>query len=498
MRRAHGLTPAITVEITDLNHRGEGVGRWQGQVIFVRGAIPGDVVRAELVEQAGRAGAGSARGGPARGGPQRGELQRGGLHGGGTQRRYARARLREVVTPSPDRVSPVCPVASRCGGCQLQALAYPAQLAWKERMVRETLRRVGHLEVEVAPTLGMDYPWAYRNKAIFPLGLERGRVVGGCFEPGTHRVVDVGECPLQHRLNNQVLNAGRQLVEELCIPVYDEISDSGFARHIISRVAVSRGEGMAILVTRYRLPPEWKQAKWPGDLPGRWMAAVPHLLSVYQNVNARQTNVIMGEEDILLEGRSTIEDRLLGLSFTISPRSFYQVNPVQAEAMYRLVASWAALEAGDEAVDVYCGVGTIALVLAQAGARVTGVEEVPEAVADARHNAIRNGLEGTRFLCGQAEKVLPELLEATRPAVVVLDPPRQGAKPEVLAAVARARPPRVIYVSCAPATLARDLAGLVATGYSVVRVQPVDMFPQTAHVETVVLLQTRHSQEPAS
>lgn len=443
----------VTLDITDLNHRGEGVGRWQGMTVFVRGAFPGDRVRAVVLE---------------------------------TRKSYARARLQDVLIPSPHRVPAPCPVAGVCGGCQLQGLAYPAQLAWKQRYVREVLRRIGGLDVEVAPAAGMDHPWGYRNKAQFPLGTRGGKLVAGCFEPGTHDIVEIDRCALQHEANNRALAAARSLLEELRIPVYDELADRGFARHLVTRVGARTEEIMGVVVTRYWRP---RGAVWPGAFPGRWMGAVPGLVSVYQNLNPRRTNVIMGEEDRLLLGKPVIEDRLLGLTFRISPHSFYQVNPHQAEVMYTLVRNWAGLGESELALDVYCGVGTIALVLAAQGAQVVGIEEVAAAVQDARENARANGLDHVQFVCGKAEDVLPGLMEKRLPQVVVLDPPRQGVARTVLEALLKAGPPRVIYVSCAPATLARDLAVLVQGGYRVLAVQPVDMFPQTAHVESVARLE---------
>ncbi|HHY95528.1 MAG TPA: 23S rRNA (uracil(1939)-C(5))-methyltransferase RlmD [Firmicutes bacterium] len=468
----------MRLTITDLNHRGEGVGREQGLAVFVPGAVPGDVVRVELSER---------------------------------KKSHARARLVDVIEPSPDRVAALCPVAAACGGCQLQFLSYPAQLRWKRQYLQETLRRVGGLSVEVAPTMGMEHPWGYRNKGQFPLGRQGGRVVAGCFAPGTHRIVPVEHCPLQHPAGNRVLAAGRSLLEEMHIPIYDEVADRGFARHLISRVAVHTGQSMGVLVTRQWTPPAPPaSADWPGAFPRRWAEMAPGLASVYQNLNPRRTNIIMGPQDRLLWGRPAIEDQLLGLRFLISAHSFYQVNPYQAEAMYALVREWAALRGDEMVLDLYCGVGTIALVLAAAGQgrspSVVGVEEVPQAVADARQNARLNGLDRVEFLCGRAEDILPSLLADRAPRVVVLDPPRQGVDARVLTALVGAASGtggmsapsraaaggggacRLIYVSCHPATLARDLAILVQGGFHLERVQPVDMFPQTAHIETVASL----------
>lgn len=441
----------VELEIRSLGHAGEGVGRHRDFTLFVPGGLPGDRLRVQVTE---------------------------------VKATYGRARLLAVLAPAPGRVAPPCPVFGACGGCQLQHLDYAAQLAGKRQQVEDALVRIGKLiGVTVHPTLGMADPWHYRNKAQFPVGLDGGRLVAGPYAPGTHRVVDVDACLIQHPVANQVLQAVKALAVRHSVPVYQETTRTGVLRHVLVRVSRHSGEAMAVLVTATRALPR------AGALVRELQAAVPALASVWQNVNPRPTNVVLGEENIHLAGRRTLEDTIGGLRFHLSPASFYQVNPQQTEVLYRQALAYAGLSGGETVIDAYCGVGTISLFLARQAARVYGVEVVPAAMADARVNAAANGIANAEFLLGEAEDVLPRLQrQGVRPDVIVFDPPRKGCGEAALAAAAAMAPARMVYVSCNPTTLARDLALLRERGYRTLEVQPVDMFPHTAHVECCSLL----------
>jgi 23S rRNA (uracil1939-C5)-methyltransferase len=444
------------LEITGLTQRGQGVGRAGAEVVFVPFAVPGDRVLVSIAQR---------------------------------RRNYWLGEIVRVITPSPARSDPPCSVYEPCGACQLQGLRYEAQLEWKQAAVRDALRRIGRLgEVQVHPTWPAPQPWEYRNKAGFPVGRQRGRLVAGCYAAGTHHIVDTQSCLIQHPVNNAILARSREVIAELGLSIYDPGSDRGFVRYIMGRVAPGTGEAMAIIVTRTRRFPQ-------GRRYGRaLMQAVPGLQSVVQNVNPARTNIMLGPETHVLAGKQHIDDILgndeLGrLRFRISPLSFYQVNSAQAVNLYAFAVRYAGLTGVETVLDLYTGVGSLALFLARRARAVLGVEEVAAAVADARTNARLNHIENARFMTGRAEQVLPRLLgERFQAGVVVFDPPRAGCDQEVLRAAARLKPKRMVYVSCYPATLARDLAYLGGLGYAVREVQPVDMFPMTTHVECVALV----------
>lgn len=465
----------VTAEISGLGHAGEGVGRVQGFAVFIPDALPGDVVRARITE---------------------------------VKKNYARADLLEVVTSSPERVAGRCPVHRECGGCQLQHMAYGAQLNWKRQRVVDALERIGGFTViagagavrdaggeslgapgdpdadsgeeavRVLPTLGMENPWHYRNKAQYPVGMSNGRVVMGFFARGTHEIVESPECYIEHPVNTRVMKVSARILDALGISVYDERTGRGVVRHVLSRVSFATGEAMVVLVTNGRELPR------RDEFIAQLTAAVPQVVSISQNVNTAFTNVILGRETIHLWGKDHIVDKIGDLKFKISPRSFFQVNPVQTEVLYHKAREYADLSGGELVVDAYCGIGTIALFLADKADRVVGIEEVPEAIEDARENAGLNGVHNAEFHVGRVEDVLPDMVRrGLRPDVVVLDPPRAGCERAVLEAIAAAEVPRVVYVSCNPSSLARDLAILREKGYRTVEVQPVDMFPHTSHVE---------------
>jgi 23S rRNA (uracil1939-C5)-methyltransferase len=441
----------IPVEIHGLGHSGEGVGRFEGLTVFVPGGVPGDRLEAKVTE---------------------------------VKKNYARAVVSAVVTPSPDRVVPPCPVVGECGGCQLQHIAYPAQLELKRQQVVDALERLGKLTaIPVHPTLGMEEPWRYRNKAQFPVGARSGRVVAGFFAPGTHRIIDIAECEIQHPLGNQIMREVKELAQRFGVPIYDERAHRGVLRHVLARVGRGTGEAMAVLVTN---GPEFPNGH---KIAQALMERIPGIVSVVQNINPEQTNVVLGRKSKVLAGQDHIIDHIGDLSFAISPVSFFQVNPAQTEVLYGKALEYASLTGGETVLDIYCGIGTISLFLARQARDVIGIEVVPPAIADARVNAERNGVGNVRFICGDATEEMPRLAgEGIKADVIVVDPPRKGCDEPVLRAMAEMAPERIVYVSCNPASLARDLGLLRELGYRTLEVQPVDMFPHTAHVECCSLL----------
>lgn len=451
-KRPVSLGQSYTIDIVGMGHSGEGVGRYHDFTVFVPHALPGEKVKATVTT---------------------------------VKASYAKARLEAVLAPAVDRIVPRCPVYERCGGCQLQHLAYPAQLAAKRQTVVDALSRIGKLaDVVVKPTLAAEEPWRYRNKMQFPVGLAGGRLAVGCFAQGSHDIIDIDDCLIQQAANNEVARAVRAIVADLGLAPYDERTGRGLIRHVLGRVGTASGEVMVVLVTaRAELPQQ-------EAIVNRLRAAVPGLVSIVHNVNSERTNVILGRRTATIWGRDTIRDRLGEFVFEISALSFFQVNSAQAAVLYAQTVDYAGLTGRETVIDAYCGTGTIALFLARRAAKVYGVEVVAPAIADAIKNAAANGIANAEFLVGDAVEVLPALYrQGVRPHAIVVDPPRAGCDPAVLATFVRMRPGRIVYVSCNPASLARDLAVLAAEGYTAREVQPVDMFPQTYHVECVALVE---------
>ncbi len=466
------------VQITGLNHRGEGTGKVlsgpdEGLVVFVPGTLPGDLIECSLVER---------------------------------KKNFVRGRVTGFLEHGPGRIREACPVASRCGGCTWQHIDYELQLEWKARIVKETLWRVARIsDCEVLPCIPSPKVFEYRNKVEVPLAVRKGQVIAGFYEPYTHNVVPSEGCPLEHPAARNVVIGMLEQVRKRKYKVYDEKTGRGEVRHLVARVAPGTGECMAVLVSNvHRLSGEKAMAL-------ELMDSVDNLRSVAFNVNTKVTNMIMGDKDRLLAGRMYIQDVLgsgepghrcsgrgrleadqvdLGrLKFRISPRSFYQINSDQAVNLYRTALSWAQIEPGDVVYDIYCGIGTITLFAALRASFAVGVEDVDAAIKDAWKNARDNGIENVGFVSGKAERVLPGLHNKyPKPDVVILDPPRGGAEEGALAAVVNLNPRSIVYVSCNPATLARDLIFLKNHGWKAVKCQPLDMFPMTPHVETVVLM----------
>ena len=439
--------------VDGLSHDGEGIARPDGFTVFVPEAVPGDTVTAEVIS---------------------------------VKPNYARALPLSIEKRSPDRVAPRCAHHRCCGGCPLQHLEYGAQLRFKEKLVRETLRRVGKIDAPVRPVLGMADPWRYRNKAQVPVASAEGRIISGFFEKRSHRVVDMQNCPLQHPAADRAVQTTRAAMEELRFPPYDEKTGRGLVRHMVVRVSHTLGEVLVTVVTN------GPQLPGADELVRLLRVRVGNLAGIVQNINTRQDNVILGRDEITLWGRPYLVEKVGGLQFRVSTRSFFQVNTVQAETLYRQAESLAGLTGRETVYDLYCGTGTIGLYLAGKAGRVIGIEEVEAAVEDARLNARANGITNAQFMAGKAETLLPQLLESgPRPDVVVLDPPRKGCAATLLEALAQTAPARIVYISCNPATLARDLKILRERSYSVKEVQPVDMFPHTSHVECVIGMQRK-------
>lgn len=444
----------VSIDIESYGHEGEGVGRINGFAIFIPGALKGERVKVRLTE---------------------------------VKRNYGRGTILEVLHSIPERVKPLCPIYQQCGGCQLQHLDYRAQLEFKWRQVVDALERIGGLmEVPVHPVLGMKEPWYYRNKVQYPFGRDEHGVVMGFYQKGSHRIVNAGDCLLQTMITNWVAAKVRELAQAHQVSIYDERTGLGTLRNVVIKKGFKTGEVMVVLVTNGLEFPAGK------ILARELSSTFPNVKSVIQNINLSRGNVILGQENRVLAGTTTITDYLGELKFQVSARSFFQVNPYQAEILYRQAVSYAGLNGGEAVVDAYCGVGGLTLFLAQTARAVYGIEVVPEAIAAAKVNAELNGIKNVRFLVGATETVLPELeAQGIRFTVAVLDPPRSGCNPAVLESLGRTGVKRIVYVSCNPATLARDLKRLDELGYKTEEVQPVDMFPQTYHVECIARIERK-------
>ena len=438
----------ISPEITGMTAECAGVGRHEGFAVFVPGALPGERVNAHIIKVASN---------------------------------YAVGKLTGVIEASKDRVDPACPAASKCGGCALQHMSYPAQLDFKRGLVRDALIRIGGFnDIEVKPVIGMDDPMRYRNKGSFPFAEQDGRIVWGLYAPRSHRLISVKNCLIEHENAVNAAEAVCDWANEFGVPAFDETAHRGILRHVVTRCCT--GGTAVCVVTTGKLPKK-------DELISRLKAAVPDLRSVVHNINNEDTNVICGREYRLIYGDEAVVHTLCGLEFFVSAESFLQVNTVQTEKLYRLAVDGLKLDGHETAADVFCGIGTITLMLAQRAKKAAGVEYVEKAVMDARKNAEHNGIANAEFYAGAAEAVLPRLVEdGMKLDAVVLDPPRKGADEAVLKAIAESGAEKIAYVSCDPATLARDCRILSGYGFEIVSVQPVDMFPFTGHVESVVLM----------
>lgn len=440
----------IRLPIRKMGINGEGVGYYRKQVVFVSGGIPGEYLLVKVTR---------------------------------VEKRHASAQIVKRLKSSSHRETPPCPVYLECGGCQTQHIQYAMQLRLKRELVDEAFSR--YTDVDSLPleeTRGMERPWDYRNKAQLPLKEEKGRVKMGMYGAGSHRLVDLSGCLVQHPAINQTLEQVRKLLQETGIPIYDERTHRGSLRHVMARRAFATREIQVALISRTPTLPREKEL-----IEG--IRRLPDVASLVLNHNPRRTSLVMGEKTRLLWGKEKIEERLRSRIYALSAPSFFQLNPAQTEKLYDEVRRAAALTGAETVVDAYCGAGTIGLWLADAAARVIGMDTVPEAVADARYNARLNGIKHAEYHVGKAEELLPRWAEeGLKPDVVVVDPPRTGMDEGLLRYLTKKPVKRLVYVSCNPSTLAKDCNRLTRSGYRVERIVPFDLFPQTAHVETCTLL----------
>lgn len=450
----------LILKIEDMGVDGAGIGKADGMTFFVKDAVIGDVVRAKVMK---------------------------------LKKTYGYARLMELLEASPDRVEPKCPYYRQCGGCQIQALSYEKQLEFKERKVRNNLERIGGFtEIPMEPIVGMEEPYHYRNKAQFPVGTDKdGHIVTGFYAGRTHTIIPNRDCALGLPVNREILDLVIDFMEKYHVSAYDEKTGKGLVRHVLIRCGFTSKEKMVCLIINGKsLPHSEKLVEALRKIDG--------MTSISINCNTERTNVILGRKTVVLWGQEYITDQIGEISYEISPVSFYQVNPVQTEKLYGLALEYADLHGEENVWDLYCGIGTISLFLAQKAKQVYGVEIIPQAIENAKRNAVKNGIENAEFFVGKSEEVLPEFYEKESAAgrkahadVIVVDPPRKGCDEKLLETIVKMAPDRVVYVSCDSATLARDLKILCENGYELKRARAVDQFCHTVHTESVCLMERK-------
>ena len=442
----------VILRIEDMSQDGLGIGKAEGYALFVKDTVIGDLAKVKILK---------------------------------TKKNYGFARLEELLEASDKRTEPKCPLARPCGGCQLQMMKYEEQLRWKEQKVRSDLQRLGGFqEIPMEPIQGMENPFRYRNKAQFPIGYDReGKLVAGFYAGRTHTIIPADDCLLGSESNRRILERILDWMEQYGIAAYREDTGKGLVRHALIRSGFATGEIMVCLVINGKQFPRGKELT-------ESLTQIPGMTSITFSSNTRRDNVILGDSYEVLWGQGYITDSIGEIRYQISPLSFYQVNPVQTRRLYRQALEYAGLTGKETVYDLYCGIGTISLFLAQRAGKVFGVEIVPQAVEDARANARLNGITNAEFFAGRAEEIVPRQYreQGIRADVVVVDPPRKGCGEELLETMTAMAPEKIVYVSCDPATLARDLKYLCARGYGLKKVRAFDQFPQTVHVETVVLL----------
>ena len=440
----------VTISLDNIAYGGDAVGRKDNFTIFVPYGIPGERVKVKIRE---------------------------------VKQSYARGEIVSLVEETKERIEPKCSVSGACGGCQLDHIDYQAQLKYKRAMVKDALEHIGGLtEVEVNPVLGMEHPYLYRNKAQFPLAKVDEEAVIGFYAAGSHDLIAHDDCQIQHPVINRIASKVVELINQYELSIYDEAEEKGLMRHLVVRVGVCTNQAQLILVTNEAELP------YQAEIVATLMNEIPELISIYQNINHKDTNVILGEKTEKLSGQNYIIDYIGNIKYQISPLSFFQINTLQAEVLYDKVIEYAELTGEEKVLDAYCGLGAISLYLAEKSEKVYGIEVVPEAIELARENAELNGIDNCRFRAAKVRDALPQLKEEFLPEVVVVDPPRKGCAEEVLEDFIELEPEKIIYVSCKPTSLARDLDFLTRYGYQIEAVQPVDMFPQTYHIENVVKL----------
>lgn len=437
------------IEIEDIGDSGEGIGKVEGFTVFIEGGVPKDraIVKIEKAKK-----------------------------------NYAIGTIESLTEASTSRIEPKCPIAEECGGCQIQHISYEEQLNLKKKKVKSAIERIGKLEnVQVHDVIGMEKPYRYRNKAQFPIGVEENQATIGFYKKGTHQIINTKGCKIQHEVNDRITEIFKNLINEKKISIYNEKSKKGLLRHILTKVSYSTGDLMVVIITNGEELPHKE------EIINILTKEIPNIKSIVQNINKKKNNVILGRENKTLYGKDKIVDYIDNLKFEISPLSFFQVNPLQTEVLYKKALDYAGLTGKETVFDIYCGIGTISLFLAKKAKKVYGIEVVKAAIEDANKNAKLNNIDNTEFFVGKAEDIVPKLYDkGLRADVVVVDPPRKGCDKKVLETIADMKPKRIVYVSCKPSTLARDLKYLDELGYKTIEVQPVDMFPHTSHVECVV------------
>ncbi len=434
------------ITITGMNHEGQGVGRVDGFTVFVDDALEGEEVLVRITK---------------------------------VNKSYSVGRLVEIINPSADRTQPFCPSFEKCGGCSLQHMSMGAQLKFKTNLVKESIKRIGKLEnVVIHDTIGMSNSLYYRNKAQYPVGISLNKPIAGFYARRSHEIIECKGCGIQNKTSDRIKDIISEFIHRYKIAPYDETNWTGLVRHIMTRQGFKTGETMVVIVINGKDFPQ--KDKLVQELVNK----EPSVKSIYLNINRKNTNIIMGEENVKIYGEDFITEYIEDLKFRISPLAFFQVNPVQTEVLYGKALEYAKLTGNEVVYDLYCGTGTISLFLARNAKKVYGIEVVADAIKDAVKNAEINGIKNAEFIVGEAENV-----ELTQKAdVVVLDPPRKGCDEKLLSTLVNMGPKRIVYVSCNPSTLARDLKYLAENGFEVCEVQPVDMFPHTAHVESVALI----------
>ncbi|MCX0369546.1 23S rRNA (uracil(1939)-C(5))-methyltransferase RlmD [Clostridium perfringens] len=442
-------------DIISQGYEGEGIAKIDNKYpIFIEGALKGEKVKVRIVK---------------------------------VNKNFAYGKLMEVLEASEERVNPPCAIYKRCGGCKLQHASYKAQLDFKWDRVKDCVSKIGKLDPTIVKyPLGMENPWRYRNKVQLPIGLINGEVKIGFFAPRSHDIIDMESCLIQDEIGDKVVKLTREWIEKFNIRPYNvegEYDEKGIVRHIMIRRGFTTNEVMIVLVTNGEKLPHKEEFV---DL---MVKNIPGIKSVIQNINSKKTNVILGLESKTLWGEDTISDYIGDFRFNISPLSFFQVNPIQTEVLYGKALEYANLTGNEEVFDAYCGTGTITLFLSQKAKKVYGVEIIPQAIDNAWINAKENKVENVEFFVGESEVVIPDLInKGVKADVVVVDPPRKGCDKKLLDAITNIDAKKIVYVSCDPSTLGRDLQVLEENGYKTLEVQPVDMFPNTAHIENVALL----------
>lgn len=443
------LKQTFPLTIKRLGINGEGVGYFKKKVVFVPGALPGEEVVVEATK---------------------------------VHPKFTEAKIKKIRKKSEFRVQPLCPIYEQCGGCQLQHIQYSQQLKEKRDIVIQSLERHTKLninELNIKETIGMDDPWKYRNKSQFQVGMQDGKVLAGLYGMNSHRLINIDQCAVQHPQTIKATETVKKILQDLQIPIYNEKTRKGLVRTIVARVGIQTGELQIVLITTKKELP--KKALIIEEIKKR----LPAVKSIIQNINGQKTSLIFGEETVGLDGKDFIQETLGDLSFELSARTFFQLNPEQTVKLYNEVKKAAALTGKEKIVDAYCGVGTIGLWVADGAAEIRGMDIIPESIEDAKKNAARNGISHTKYVTGKAEEWLPKWVkEGWRPDVIIVDPPRTGLDEQLIKTILKVKPKKVVYVSCNPSTLAKDI-NVLSSKYKVELIQPVDMFPQTAHVECV-------------